>query len=72
VAISKADKAMEYASYAAHCLKLARKIPDHDLRIIQREMAAEWMKLAGQSATNDAAINRRTTRQSRMRITARS
>jgi hypothetical protein len=50
VAISQADKAMEYANYAKHCLEIARKIPDRESRVVHREMAAEWFKLADQAA----------------------
>jgi hypothetical protein len=50
VAISQADKAMEYANYAKHRLETARKIPDRESRVIHREMAAEWFKLADQAA----------------------
>jgi hypothetical protein len=53
VAISQADKAMEYADYAKHCLEVAGKIPDRKSRVIHREMAAEWFKLADQAAVKD-------------------
>jgi hypothetical protein len=55
VAVTKADKAIEYAGYAEHCLKIVAFLPDQEFRIIQREMAAEWIKLAKQAATEDAA-----------------
>jgi hypothetical protein len=42
----KNDKHKEYARYAEHCLKLVPRIPDQEYRSIQREMAAEWLKLA--------------------------
>ena len=42
----KNDKHKEYARYAEHCLKLVPRIPDQVYRSIQREMAAEWLKLA--------------------------
>jgi hypothetical protein len=42
----KNNKHKEYARYAAHCLGLAPELTDHDDRIINREMAAEWLKLA--------------------------
>jgi hypothetical protein len=50
VAISQVDKAMEYATYAKHCLETARKIPDRESRVIHREMAAEWFNLANQGS----------------------
>jgi hypothetical protein len=55
VAKSQADKAAEYVSYAEHCLKIAERLSDHKSRIVQREMAAEWIKLAGDAADHDAA-----------------
>ena len=35
-----------YAHYAAHCLHMVTAARDQDSRAIQREMAAEWLKLA--------------------------
>ena len=32
--------------YAAHCLHMVTATRDQDSRAIQREMAAEWLKLA--------------------------
>jgi hypothetical protein len=40
------DKHKEYARYAAHCLNMLAVTEDRDARSIQREMAAEWLKLA--------------------------
>jgi hypothetical protein len=42
----KNDKHKDYAHYAAHCLYLQTAASDADSRDIQREMAAEWLKLA--------------------------
>jgi hypothetical protein len=56
VGISQAGKAMEYANYAKHCLETARKIPDRESRLIHREMAAEWFKLADQAAADATLI----------------
>jgi len=36
----------EYARYAEHCLKMVPLAPDQEYRSIQREMAAEWLRLA--------------------------
>jgi hypothetical protein len=36
----------EYVSYAEHCLSIARTVTNREARIILREMAAEWTKLA--------------------------
>ena len=46
MAVPKNDKHKEYARYAEHCLKLVPAIPDQEYRSVQREMAAEWLKLA--------------------------
>jgi hypothetical protein len=35
-----------YARYAAHCLHMVTAAKDQDSRTIQREMAAEWLRLA--------------------------
>jgi hypothetical protein len=40
------DKRREYARYAAHCLNMVTVAKDQDSRSIQREMAAEWLRLA--------------------------
>ena len=42
----KNDKHKDYAHYAAHCSYLETAAGDPDSRAIQREMAAEWLKLA--------------------------
>ena len=52
MAISNREKHKEYARYAAHCLNVLTIIKDKETRAIQREMAAEWMRLA------DAAVRR--------------
>jgi hypothetical protein len=46
MAIPKNDKHKEYSLYAEHCLKMVKIATDQKSRIIQREMAAEWLKLA--------------------------
>ena len=56
--ISPADKAMEYVNFAEHCLKIARALPDREDRVVHREMAAEWTKLA-QTMAEDAAHSAR-------------
>jgi hypothetical protein len=40
------DKHKEYVRYAEHCLNMVTAAKDQDDRAIQREMAAEWLKLA--------------------------
>jgi hypothetical protein len=44
--IPRKDKHKEYARYANHCLEMVTTTGDQDTRAIQREMAAEWLKLA--------------------------
>jgi hypothetical protein len=39
-------KRKEYARYAAHCLQMVAVAKEQESRCIQREMAAEWLKLA--------------------------
>ena len=46
MAIPKNDKHKEYVRYASHCLDIVPAISDQEFRAIQREMAAEWLKLA--------------------------
>ena len=46
MAIGEISKYEEYRLYAEHCLKLVRIATDRRSRIIQRQMAAEWFKLA--------------------------
>ena len=46
MAAPKNDKHKDYARYAAHCLNLVPAIKNQDDRAINREMAAEWLKLA--------------------------
>lgn len=53
MAIRKNEKQKRYARYAVHCLNIVTIARDQDTRAIQREMAAEWLKLA------DAAVPRR-------------
>ena len=53
--MSQADQAMIYASYAEQCVKIATTLPDRQARIIHREMAAEWFRLASQAAASDLA-----------------
>jgi hypothetical protein len=46
MAVPDKDKHKEYSRYAAHCLGIAPALTDQDDRVINREMAAEWLKLA--------------------------
>ena len=40
------DEIEHYEAYARHCLTLASQTADRSSRLILREMAAEWLKLA--------------------------
>jgi hypothetical protein len=40
------DKFKDYARYAEHCLNMVAATRGQDWRSIQREMAAEWLRLA--------------------------
>jgi hypothetical protein len=46
------DTHKDYVRYAAHCLEMTGATKDQEARSINREMAAEWLKLA------DAIIHR--------------
>jgi hypothetical protein len=46
MAVRMIGKREEYLHYAKHCLALVRIATSRKSRIIQREMAAEWFKLA--------------------------
>ena len=40
------DKFKDYARYAEHCLNMTAATRDQESRSVQREMAAEWLRLA--------------------------
>jgi hypothetical protein len=46
MATRKTSKYEEYRLHAEHCLKLVRIATSRKSRVIQRQMAAEWFKLA--------------------------
>ena len=46
VAVPRNDKFKDYARYVEHCLSMMAATRDQELRCIQREMAAEWIRLA--------------------------
>jgi hypothetical protein len=72
VAVSKADKAMEYVDYAKHCLKAARRFPERETRIIFREMAAEWTALAGEAVEQEVTQHAQAARPAKKPAKARS
>jgi len=50
------DTRERYVTYATHCLQLAKVAADHQSRVILKEMAAEWLKLAEVAGeSNDAS-----------------
>jgi hypothetical protein len=51
--IPKNDKHKDYVRYATHCLEMVPPAAGQEYRAVQREMAAEWLKLA------DAVLHRR-------------
>jgi hypothetical protein len=53
----KPDKQEDYERYAEHCLKMARLAPDRESRILQREMAAEWLSLASREGMSRAGAS---------------
>ena len=65
MADSKNDKHKDYSRYAAHCLEMVPATRDQDARAINREMAAEWLRLA------DAVIHPLTPTKSSKRPRAR-
>jgi hypothetical protein len=46
VTAPKNDKVKDYERYAEHCLNTVAAATDLQSRSIQREMAAEWLRLA--------------------------
>jgi hypothetical protein len=44
--VPKEDKFNDYTRYAELCLNMVAGTTDQELRRIQREMAAEWLRLA--------------------------
>ena len=46
IAGPKNDMYKDYARYAAHRLNMVASTRDQELRCAQREMAAEWLRLA--------------------------
>jgi hypothetical protein len=46
MAVPRKNKHKDYTRYAAHCLDLVPATKDQDARSINRDMAAEWLRLA--------------------------
>jgi hypothetical protein len=44
--VPKVDTFKDFTRYAEHCLNMVASTTDQELRCIQREMAAEWLRLA--------------------------
>jgi hypothetical protein len=51
MAVPNKEKHKEYTRFAAHCLDTVKTAKGQEARGIQREMAAEWLRLA------DAALH---------------
>ena len=47
MAVPRNNKHKDYTRYAAHCLEIVPATKDQDARAINREMAAEWLRLRG-------------------------
>ena len=45
MAVPKVDTFKDYTRYAENCLNMVASTTDQELRCIQREMAAEWLRL---------------------------
>lgn len=60
----KGEKQEDYALYAKYCLDLVETAPNYKIRILLRQMAAEWTVLAEQAENEHtvvaASANRRT------------
>jgi hypothetical protein len=46
MAVPENGRHKDYVRYATHCLNVMPAIKDQDNRAINREMAAEWLRLA--------------------------
>jgi len=46
VPVPESDKHKDYVRYAEHCLNIVTATRDQESRSVQREMAAEWLRLA--------------------------
>jgi hypothetical protein len=46
MAVPENGRRKDYVRYATHCLNVMPAIKDQDNRAINREMAAEWLRLA--------------------------
>jgi hypothetical protein len=59
--IANANKAAQYTRYAEHCVETARTLREQEARILHREMAAEWIRLA-QLIAEEVALGARSAR----------
>jgi hypothetical protein len=53
MAVQQISKCDEYRFYAEYCLELVRIATSRKSRIIQRQMAVEWFKLADMFSTSE-------------------
>jgi hypothetical protein len=49
------DKRERYVAYATYCLQLAKVAADQKSRVLLREMASEWLKLAEEADESNGA-----------------
>jgi hypothetical protein len=56
MAVRKNDKRKQYTRYAAYCLDMMTVTTDQESRAMQREMAAEWLRLADAAVSRSAVI----------------
>ncbi len=64
-----ADKAAEFTRYAELCVETAKILPHHEARILHREMAAEWIRLAQGMVEEDAKLSAKPARRRRKTAT---
>jgi hypothetical protein len=50
------DKRERYVGYATKCLQLAKVISDNQSRLVLKDMASEWLKLAEEAEAGDRGI----------------
>ena len=65
-------RAEDYERYAEHCLKMAEIADSPEDRVIRREMATEWLKLAADLRKAKAYPRNWSTTSARTMITART
>ena len=49
MAVTRNARHKEYVRYAQHCLEIVTTAKTQEARSVQREMAAEWLRLADET-----------------------